>query len=231
MRHAGLFDALPFASRLTAAVIQPGPLPRIFGLSVGLDLAGEVPFHAQVWLSLTGELPTPDEAEAFSWALSLLSALHIGRCPTHAAGLARLAGASDAMLPAIAAVGLGQWGEAEQALFTAVGDWMAGRSGPPAAAIEPAPNDEVEASQERLSAATLRWFGPAGALPARPLLRPEAAAAWLLLGLGIQDAARLQIIALWARLPATLAEALCQRPGAVLQHPGRLPDYVYVEDR
>jgi hypothetical protein len=63
------------------------------------------------------------------------------------------------------------------------------------------------------------------------LLRPEAAAAWLLLGLGIQDAARLQIIALWARLPATLAEALCQRPGAVLQHPGRLPDYVYVEDR
>lgn len=229
--YPGLLDGVRFPERLTGHVVEPVADPRVHGYAVQADLGRHVGFLDVGWLALTGELPTADERDALSLALTWLSPLHIGEAPTHAAVLARVAGAPDEALSAIATVALGQTIAAECRALAPFFAWLdepPGRA-PPAAAIEPEPTSEQAQALAALAVDSARWFGAARALPATPVLRRTAAAYALLHRLGIRDPLRLHALATWARLPAVLAEAACMPVGAVMRYPAKLPDYRYVE--
>ncbi len=230
--YEGILDRVAFPERLAGHVVDPAPDPRLRGYAVQADLGENVGFLDVAWLALAGELPTAGEREALSRALTWLAPLHVGEAPAHAAVLARVAGAPDEALPAVAAVALGQAIAAECRELAPLFAWLEGPPGaaPPDVAIEPDPTPEQARALAGLAADSARWFGPARALPAAPPLRRVAAAYALLHRLGAGDGPRLHAFAAWARLPAVLAEAACMPPGAVMRYPALLPAYRYVED-
>lgn len=240
--YVGPFDREPWPRRLTAHVVSPGAEPRLHGYDVTGDLARHYDMSAVVWLALRGELPTEHERAAFDTALVLLAPTHVGQAPGHAAYLSRLIGAAPVSSVAIAAVGLGELARTER---QAMAPWLAwlerdpGDAGEvPACALTAEPVAEglesssaVEAIEARawLDAKMLEWFGERGALPARPLHRIACAYA-ILHRLGWRAELAFELLLVWARMPAVLAEASFARPGAVRDYPARLPDYRYVDD-
>lgn len=228
---AGLLDRVAFPARLTAHVVEPAADPRIHGYAVEADLARNVGLLDVCWLALIGELPTPTEREALTAALILLAPLHVGEAPAHAGVLARVAGAPDEVVPAIAVVALGQRIAAELRGLAALFAWLREPAGPPPApAVLADPTADQRERHRRLAAASARWFGPDRALPVDPVLTREATAYALLHRLGVGDPLRLQAFATWARLPVVLAEAAHAVPGAVTEYASDLPPYRYVED-
>ena len=229
--YEGLLDRVVFSPRLTAHVVEPTADPRIHGYAVEADLARNVGFVDVGWLALTGELPDASEREALTTALILLAPLHVGEAPAHAGVLARVAGAPDEVVPAIAVIALGQRIAAELRAFAPLFQWLREPVGPlPAVAVLAEPTDEQRERQRIVAAASARWFGPERALPDAPVLTREATAYALLHRLGVADPPRLQAFATWARLPVILAEAACMASGAINEYPGDLPPYRYVED-
>jgi hypothetical protein len=229
--YEGLLDRVVFPPRLTAHVVLPAADPRIHGYAVEADLARNVGFVDVGWLALTGELPDAAEREALTTALILLAPLHVGEAPTHAGVLARVAGAPDEVVPAIAVVALGQRIAAEVQALAPLFQWLREPMGPPpAAAVLADPTADQRERQHIVATASARWFGPERALPDGPVLTREATAYALLHRLGVGDPMRLQAFATWARLPVILAEAACTTPGAVHDYPGDLPPYRYVEE-
>lgn len=89
---------------------------------------------------------------------------------------------------------------------------------------------EAAEAQAWLHRQMLRWFGPAGGLPQRPLHRLACAHA-LLHRLGWREPLAVELLVTWARLPAVIAEASFTRAGAVRDYPARVPDYRYVDER
>ncbi|MBL8938878.1 MAG: hypothetical protein JNM69_30230 [Archangium sp.] len=224
----GLLDQVDFPKTLPATVVEPSPDPRIHGYSVQAELGHHASFLDVVWLSFTAELPTTSEREAFSRAMTWLSPVHVGEGPSHAAVLAKVAGAPTEVLPAIACVALGQQLSAELADLTPLFDWLHHPVGAvPDLALEPAPTEGQRAGWERLCADAERWFdAPTGF--GRAVWRRQAAAWALLFHLGFRDAPRRQAMATLARLPVILAEAACA-PASVKQYPTLTPAYVYEE--
>lgn len=230
--YEGVIDRVTFPEQLSANVVEPSRDPRLHGYAVQSDLGHNAGFVDVGWLALTGELPRGGEGEALSRALIWLAPLHVGESPTHAAVLARVAGAPDEALPAIAAVALGQAVAAECRELAPLFAWLDGPPGapPPTIAVEPDPTLEQAEALVTLAADSARWFGEARALPPRPTLRRVAAGYALLHRLGIRDPFRRLAFATWARLPTVLAEAACVAPGSVMRYPTKLPDYRYIED-
>jgi hypothetical protein len=228
--HQGLFDRLAFPDRLVGHVVEPGPDPRIHGYATRGDLARGASFVEVAWLALRGELPTPAEQDALSFALVCLAPLHVGEGPGHAAVLARTAGAPPAVLPGLLATAIGQHTARELAAARPLLDWLDGAEPtPPDWAVLEAPDAAAVADADGLHAASRRWFGEAGALPPRPVLGRVAAGWAVLHRLGVRDEVQLHAFSAWARLPVLLAEAAATPVGAVTAYPARLPDYRYVE--
>jgi hypothetical protein len=229
--YAGILDDAVFPANLTAHVTMPTPDPRIHGYAVQADLARHVGFVDLGWLAMTGELPVEAEREALSLALLWLAPMHVGEDPAHAGVLAKVAGAPDAMVPAIVAVALGQRIGAELRALAPMFAWLDGAlPGPPSVAVLA---DDATAEQRdayaQLARDSARWFG-ADALPTEPALTRVAGAYAVLHRLGIRDPARLHALVTWARLPVALAEAACTAPGSVNSYPADLPAYRYVEE-
>jgi hypothetical protein len=229
--YEGIIDRVSFPDVLAAAVVDPSPDPRIHGYAVQADLGHAVGFLDVAWLSLTGELPLDIEREALSRALTWLAPLHVGEGPTHAAILAKVAGAPDEIVPAIATVALGQRIAAELTELTELFVWLGMRTGPaPAVVIEGAPTDAQRDAWKQLCGDMKRWFGAAHVLDVETPWRRVPAAYALLHLLGVRDAARLQALVTIARLPVMLAEAACTGSGSVMRYPTRTPPYLYVEE-
>lgn len=224
----GLLDRVEFPRALTATVVEPTPDPRVHGYAVQAELGHQVGFLEVVWLSLTAELPTPAEREAFSRAMTWLAPLHVGEGPSHAAVLAKVAGAPSEVLPAISAVALGQQIASELAELAPVFQWLAvPNADVPAIALEPSPTEGQLAGWQRLRADAATWFHTPTGFGAA-VWRRNAAAWALLFHLGLRDAGRQQAVATIARLPIILAEAACGPP-SVKQYPTLTPTYVYEE--
>lgn len=226
--HKGMFDSLPTPAKLPAYVVSPAPDPRIHGYAVTEDLARHASFVDVGWLALTGELPTPGERAALERALILLSPLHVGEGPTHAAVLARVAGASDEVIAPIAATALGQYTAEEISQLAPLFAWLEGQGAVPDTAVETAPTPEQRHAYEDTAARTAEWLG--APLPSGVVLTRVATAYALLYRLGVADPLRLQALSCWARMPVVFAEAACNKSGRVAGYPARLPDYAYVED-
>lgn len=227
----GILDRVAFPTQLTAHVVAPTPDPRVHGYAVQADLGRHADFLDVAWLALTGEVPTAGERAALSLALVWLAPMAVNEAPTHAAVLAKVAGAPEEVVPAIAAVAVGQHTAAELAALAPLFAWLdGGLEAPPAAWVEPAPTTGQAEAWAALAGQSAHWFGADHALPAGPVLRRVAGAYALLHRLGVRDTARLQALSLWARLPTILAEAACAASGAVMTYPAHLPAYQYVED-
>lgn len=224
----GLLDQVDFPKTLPATVVEPSPDPRVHGYSVQAELGHHAGFLDVVWLSFTAELPTATERDAFSRAMTWLAPVHVGEGPSHAAVLAKVAGAPTEVLPAIACVALGQQLAAELAELAPLFDWLKHPVGAvPDVALEPAPTEGQRAGWDRLRTDAERWFKtPTGFGPA--VWRRRAAGWALLFHLGFRDAPRRHAVATLARLPVILAEAACA-PASVKQYPTLTPTYVYEE--
>jgi hypothetical protein len=228
--YEGILDHGDFPARLTARVVEPCDDPRVHGYAVQADLGHAIGFLEFGWLALVGELPSVEQREALSHALIWLAPLHVGEGPTHAAVLARVAGAPDEVVPAIVSAALGQHVAQECRTLAPWFRWLDEPSGPvPEVAIEPHPTREQVEAHARLAVDSARWFGADKALPGSPVLRRVAAGHALLRRLGLRESFTLQAWITWARLPVALAEAARTRPGAVSNYATRVPPYRYVE--
>ena len=227
--YVGPFDRETWPERLTARVVSPGPDPRIHGYAVAADLARHVGIAEVAWLTMRGELPTPEQRAGFETAIVLLAPIHVGQAPTHAALLSRIAGALPSATVAIGAVGLGELARTER---DELAPWLAWLDAPdgdvPACARDHAPSADAIAAQAWLDGQMQVWFQRG--LPPVPLTRGACARA-ILHRLGLRGALVLDALATWARLLAVTAEAAFARAGAIRSYPARLPDFQYVDDR
>ena len=224
--YIGPFDRESWPEKLVAHVVEPGAMPHVHGYDIA-SLARGTGLVDLVWLTLAGELPTVEQRAALEAATMLLAPIHIGEAASHAALLSRLAGAPATTTIAIGAVGLGEMVRTEQA---ALAPWLAWLDAPegdvPAAARDRDPCEASAALQRWVHWRMVAWFG--AGLPDVPLTRVACAYA-ILHRMNLRTPLVLELLAMWARLPAIAAEAA--HAGAVKLYPARLPDFQYVDDR
>lgn len=224
----GPFDREAFPARLTARVVEPGPDARIHGYHVAGDLARHHGVADLLWLALRGDLPTEAQRAALEIACVLLAPVHVGQAASHAAFLARIAGATAGATLAIATVGLGELVRHEHDTLAPWFAWLDRGGAVPDVARSADPSDEAVTAQRWLDGRMRAWFGAERGLPPVALTRVACAHA-LLHALGLRGPLVVETIAVWARLPVIAAEAAHARAGAVRMYPARLPDYQYVD--
>ena len=227
-RTPDYLDSVPWPSRLTAKVVDPGAPPRLHGYDVEDDLARHYSFGETALAALTGELPSREAGRAFEVALHFLLPVAIHQAPTHAATVARLCGSRPSGVVGTGAVALceqARWLVEQQA---EVLDWLAaGGKGPPPASAR-SPNDGQDAaSVARLVAAVAATGLTVGALE-QGLCR-DAALLAVLHAVGLRTGEQIQAAIVLARLPAMAAEAFAAEPGGLRAYPLNLPDFRYVE--
>ncbi|HEX3344326.1 MAG TPA: hypothetical protein VHS09_07120, partial [Polyangiaceae bacterium] len=105
---SGPLDDVEWPQKLTARVVTPGPAPRLHGYDVEGDLARHYSFAETLLLSLTGRLPSTEEARAFDVAMQFAAPAPAQDAPTHAAILARMCVASTSQILGAAAIALGE---------------------------------------------------------------------------------------------------------------------------
>jgi len=226
--YVGPFEREPFPDRLPARVVAPGADARIHGYHVAGDLARHHGVADLLWLALRGDLPTEAQRAALEIACVLLAPVHVGQAASHAAFLARIAGATAGATLAIATVGLGELVRHEHDTLAPWFAWLERGGAVPDVARAADPSDEAVAAQRWLDGRMRAWFGAERGLPSVALTRVACAHA-LLHALGLRGPLVVETIAVWARLPVIAAEAAHARAGAVRMYPARLPDYQYVD--
>ncbi|HET9958041.1 MAG TPA: hypothetical protein VFQ61_26270 [Polyangiaceae bacterium] len=220
----GPLELQSFPERISARVVKADAEPRVHGYSVQGDLARYYGV-ADLWLlCLTGELPEPALARAFSVACWFLAPVSVADASVHAAVLARLCGTPPSATIATAALSL-----AEQARFEveSLGDlleFLSSRSGELPAhhrAQTPAQCQELEPllAALRLNAAPFPEIGH------RPTL--TAALFAILFECGLKSSEQLQAALVFARLPIATAEAFAEQRCNFRQYPANLPRYEY----
>jgi hypothetical protein len=153
---SGPVEESPWPTQVRGHVVDPTGPARIHGYDVTGDLARHYGFAAVVFLSLTGELPNEPVERAFEHLLVCAAPVSVREAPAHAAGLARLVGATSSSVMQVGAVAL-----AERAWFNVsrhkrLLEWLAAPAGPiPAAAIESNDRDRVAALRELMRRAAL----------------------------------------------------------------------------
>ncbi|MBN1607123.1 MAG: hypothetical protein JW940_10855 [Polyangiaceae bacterium] len=215
-----------FPAHLSARVVTPGDRPRVHGYDVEGDLALYYPPSDLVFLSLTGELPTPEVSRAFAIALVFLAPVSVAHASVHAAVLARLCGAAAAASFGVAAIGIAEharvWVEEHAPLL----EWLRSRIGSlPARFRSEGEGDDAAVSRLRaaLEPTSLDLHG----LQHRPTR--DAALVMVLFACGLKRRERLEAALLLARLPTALAEALAERPANLANYPIHLPRFIYHE--
>lgn len=218
-------EAGHWPSRLRAAVVTPGPRPRVHGYDVEDDLARHHRFSDVVLLALTGELPDDAVGRAFDVALTFLAPVAVTEAATHAAVLARICAGSASAIAATAAIGL-----AEQARWTL--DRHAGllawlEAGAKGALPEGA---AARDDDDRTAVARLRSVlgDDAPPLLAADLSR-EAGAIAVLHACGLRTAEQLELALVVSRLPCTFAEALAAKRAGLRSYPMDVPHFAYEE--
>jgi hypothetical protein len=217
-----------FPDRLTARVVTPGPRPRVHGYDVEGDLARHYQPSDLLFLSLMGELPAPEVAQAFSVALLFLAPISVAHAGAHAGVVARLCGA-----PASSTLGIAAIGAAEHARWLvdeheALLAWLRAPRGPLPERYRSRDESDTEAVQRLVDALAPTGLKVPGLAegPAR-----DAALVMLLFGCGVKRRERLEAVIGLSRLPCAVAEALAERPTNFGNYPINLPRYVYTESR
>jgi hypothetical protein len=229
-RPDGPLESQAWPEKLEARVMTPGDAPRLHGYDVEADLCANYSFAENALLSLTGELPSDEQAVAFEVALQFVGPLSVAHAPTHAAVLARICGARFGSLAAIAVLSLAERAHTivdEHAAFLA---WL-GHS-PADSAEGPALEWRAASDAERASSARLRH-----ALAGRGVvLSPRAAHDELgrtpsvlaaLHFAGLREPEQFEAAFVLASFASTVAEARAWKFGEFREYPLQLPRFAY----
>lgn len=220
-------DEAPWPDKLTARVVSPGPRPTIHGYDVEGDLARYYSFVETIFLALTGELPTVEQARAFEVALQFAAPSPINEAPAHAAVLARTCAGTTSAIQGTAAIAL-----AEQArvLVSEHSGWIGDLSG---TVTNVRSEHRATSDEERASVDRLRLALQDGGFHA-PVLALDVGRAAALLAVfyacGLTRAKQMECALVIAKLTVTIAEALAAPAGSFRKYPVLLPATVYVED-
>ena len=222
----GPLETGQFPDHLTARVVTPGAQPRIHGYDVESDLARHYSPSAVAFLAVTGELPTPETAEALDTILVFASPVSVACAPTHAAVLARLCGGDSSSILSVAAITLAEQikyllNEHETFL-----SWLKTTTGDIPEGFRAVDQEDIDAVQ-RLDVA-LRGVGLQVPVLARGPSRNAAILA-ALHACGLRARRQYEALLAWTRLPVVLAEALAEHATNFRHYPINLPHYVYEE--
>ncbi len=227
-RPHGPIEDHTFPPHIEARVMTPGADPRLHGFSVEGDLAVHYRFSELVQVALTGALPDEARGRAFDIALQFLAPLAVSEAPTHAAVLARLCGARNSSILAVACIALAERARALVAEHRELLEWLDHPTGELPARFH-AREPEERASVQRLLAALTAAEIAVPALAGDP--DRQSAIFMTLHFAGLTRAEHLETALVLASLAPTLAEAEAHRAGAFEEYPMRLPDFMYEEER
>jgi hypothetical protein len=222
----GPLESASFPETLTARVVTPGERPRIHGYDVEGDLARHYGPTDMLFLSLTGELPSPAAAAALRVALAFAAPVSVAHASTHAAVLARLCGSTVSSIIGVAAIALAEQARVllddHRALFA----WLAA----PTAELpieHRARNAADSGSVHRLCLA----LEPTGLEVPELALGPtrDAAVLLVLTACGLRRREQLEGALVAARLPCAFAEAIAEKVVDFAHYPINLPRYRYEE--
>ncbi len=220
----GPLELTQFPSTLSARVVTPGPSPRLHGYAMRTDLARNYGTDERFLLSLTGELPSVEQARAFSVACWFFAEVSVADASVHAAVLSSLCGASSNAVIGAASLALAEHARFEVAQAEELLEWLKARDGDLPAACRAQPSstrDELDTLAATLAANAL-------AMPAFPELPTLTAALWALLyDAGLVRPEQLEAALVFARLPIALAEAFAQTACQFASYPTNLPRYSY----
>jgi hypothetical protein len=231
-RPDGPVESYPWPTTLEARIVTPGEEPRLHGYCVESDLAPHYSFTDAVLLTLTGELPSADQAAAFDVALAFLAPLSVAHAPTHAGVLARICGARFSSVLAIAAVTLAERGRTILDAHGALLEWLdSSRTGParepPAATL--AASDGARNSVSRMRQALARRGAEIPALdPSNDLGRMPALLAILYFA-GLEHREQIEAALVLASFASAIAEARTRTVASFREYPMNVPGFVYEE--
>jgi hypothetical protein len=203
-------DRASWPEKLTAKVIEPGVHPRLCGYDLQQDLAKHYRWSEVAFLSLTGELPSEEIAEALDIALIFLSAVSVNEAPGHAAVLAGFCGTINSASIGVVAITL-----AEQARTT-VERYLKNKTD---VASNPNKNAGAQELQKRLAEKGLSF---------ELNTHDEVFAALSLLEqCGLSTPSQLEAAWVMTRLPVALAESWQQPASQFAKYPTQLPAFQY----
>jgi hypothetical protein len=220
----GPLDVATFPETLAARVITPGARPRVHGYDVEEDLARHYAPADLLFLSLTGELPSPEASIALGAALTFLAPVSVAHASVHAAVLARVCGTTVASTIGVAAIGLAEQARLLLDEHAELLTWLAAPS------TDLPPGYRATSAAERTACARLSAIVSASGLAVPHLEQQPTRNAALLMVLyhcGLKERAQLEIAIVSARLPCAMAEAMQVKVAAFDQYPTNLPLYRY----
>jgi hypothetical protein len=196
----------------------------VFGYDVESDLARHYDWAATLLLTLTGELPTDEQARAATAAMVFWAPAPITEAPAHAVSVARLCGATNSSMLGIGAITLAEQVSAMLVAHRDTRAWLAEPSEvvPPSARAQ---NDDDRACVERLRTVLSELGAQVPALTYD--LNLEAALLAVLHQSGVTREEMLATLLVVARLPCVMAEGLAQRPHGLENYAMDLPPFRY----
>jgi hypothetical protein len=233
-RPDGPVETGPWPTTLEARVVTPGDEPRIHGYDVESDLAVHYSFVETTLLTLTGELPSAAQAEAFSVALEFLAPLSVAHAPTHAAVLARICGARFSSIAAIAAVTLAERARAILDEHSNVLDWLDGMNGgatapPPESSRARSEGERASVSRLRRSLSTRGITIPALATEHELGRMPALLAALHFSFSGLKHREQVEAALVLGGFTSAVAEARTREVASFREYPMNVPRFVYEE--
>jgi hypothetical protein len=222
----GPLESRAFPDTLTARVVTPGEHPRLHGYDVESDLARHYEPTEVLFLSLTGELPSPAVKAALRVALTFLAPVSVAHASVHAAALARLCGTTSGSIIGVAAIGLAEQSRALLAEHAELFTWLKS----PTAKLPLRYQARSSADRESCRRLT-RALGESGfhvrALDEEPTR--DAALLCVLFACGLERREQLEAAIVTARLPSAVAEAMSEEVVNFAGYPINLPRYRYEE--
>jgi hypothetical protein len=231
-RPDGPVETGPWPTTLEARVITPGDEPRVHGYDVESDLAVHYSFAETTLLTLTGELPTEEQARAFCIGLAFLGPLSSAHAPTHAAVLARICGARFSSVAAIAAVTLAERARTILDEHAELLDWLnqtpdGSRADPPQSSR--ARDEDDQASVSRLQRSLTARGVEIPAITAENGLGRTAALLTVLHFSGLVHREQMEAALVLASLASAVAEARTREVASFREYPMNVPRFVYEE--
>ncbi len=218
----GPVEDLKWTDKLQASVSTPAPMPRIHGYDVRGEMLGISSFAETMFLSLTGELPSPDTLMAFEAVLVFLAPVSVAEAAGHASLLAGLCGSGSGGLTGVSAIALAERSRNMVNEYMPLAEAALGGKDLPAS--EGA--EETRLLLKALREAEVSYPGKLEQLPP-----PAACMAVLMECCGIRNRRIMETVITLAGLPCTLAEGMAAKPGNFRTYPIGLPEYEYDDRR
>ncbi|MFT3693228.1 MAG: hypothetical protein QM831_08805 [Kofleriaceae bacterium] len=211
----GALDDTPWPETLIARATDSSDATddRLFGYAVLGDVAANYGFSDAVYLSIVGELPTPEQGRIFALAMTAAAPVPVLEASAHTAVLARLSGST---IPSTLGASMLVVGDRTRVMLEANEAflrWLDAPNGPPPVAVPTSPWVEALFAAARLELPTT--------------LPRDAALLALFHTAGVRTREQLEAALMIARITGVAAEALQTGPQHLPLYPVKVPEFRY----